>query len=87
MLASFISASVSVGMVFLAWYTLAPLLGLTLERRSGDQEFGDYDPGYYSGYSYQQPQDPSYYYNYYQGRTFQERSGLLPRAAKMLLNR
>ena len=78
--ASFVSASVTAGIVFLAWYTVAPLFGYTLEERRLD--YDDYS-GYYNNY-YQE--DPANNYYYYQGRSLQD-TGLVTRAAKMLFNR
>merc|ERR1712012_713177 len=77
--ASFVSASVTAGIVFLAWYTVAPLFGYTLEERRLD--YDDYS-GYYNNY-YQE--DPANNYYYYQGRSLQD-TGLVTRAAKMLFN-
>ena len=86
---SALSAAVSIALVFCAWFVVAPiagsLLGLDTERR-GDLsgEFGDYDGNYYN-YQYTEPLGN--YANYYQGRNFASRSGILPRAAKKLFNR
>jgi len=68
---SVVSAVVSIALVTLVWFAVAPIFGLTT---SGDRREFEEDVDYYSGYSDQY--DP-YYYNYYQGRSFQSRMGSL----------
>merc|ERR1711997_888094 len=72
--ASFISAAVSVALVSVVWFTLAPLFGLTTAGRrretTGATTGGEYYSGY-SGYDQTYDYDP-YYYNYNQGRSLQE---------------
>ena len=78
----------SVGIIYAAWFAVAPLFGFeTYTSRQGLEDFQDADYGGYYNYQYSTNQyDPGYsYYNYYQGRSFQD--NILPRAAKMLLNR
>ena len=86
---SFVNAAVSVGIITLAWYVVAPVFGFETytSRQGGLEDFQDADYGGYYNYQYSTNQyDPGYsYYNYYQGRSFQD--NLLPRAARMLLNR
>merc|ERR1719410_2419449 len=56
------------------------LLGLDTER----QDFGEVDYNNYYNYQYTEP--AGNYANYYQGRNFASRSGILPRVAKKLFN-
>lgn len=80
------SAAVTIGIITLTWWVVAPIFGFeTLTSRQG-LDFQEADYGGYYNYQYSSNQyDPGYsYYNYYQGRSFQDE--LLPRAAKMLLN-
>ena len=80
---------VSIALVTAAWFVLAPigasLLGLDTGRADLG-EFGDEDYGSYYNYQYTQP-TAGQYSDYYQGRSFASRSGILPRAAKKLFNR
>jgi len=77
--ASFVSAAVSIALVSVVWFTLAPLLGLTSAGQRRDQDVtGD---SYYSGYEHSYDYDP-YYYNYYQGRSLQD--SFLPRMGSLL---
>jgi len=80
--ASFISAVVSVALVSVVWFSLAPLFGLTTaghRREATTGGGGDYYSGYeQTSYDY----DPSYYYNYYQGRSLQD--SFLPRMGSLL---
>jgi len=82
-----VSASISIAIITATWYVVAPIFGVN----TGVERYEELDPGwdswdvtnrgYYNSYDY----DPGYYYNYYQGRGFQD-GGLLARGAKMLLN-
>jgi len=79
--ASFISAAVSVALVSVVWFTLAPLFGLTT---AGTRRAADHQPSqdYYSGYEQQSYDYDPYYYNYYQGRSLQDT--FLPRMGSLL---
>ena len=82
------SAAVSIALVFCAWFVVAPIVASMLGLETGRQdlgEFGDLDYGNYYNYQYTEP--AGQYSNYYQGRSFASRTGILPRAAKKLFNR
>merc|ERR1719270_91782 len=70
---SFVSAAVTIGIITLTWWVVAPIFGFeTLISRQG-LDFQEADYGGYYNYQYSSNQyDPGYsYYNYYQGRSFQ----------------
>jgi len=79
---SFISAVVSVALVSVVWFTVAPLFGLTTagHRREATGATGAGD--YYSGYDQTSYDYDPYYYNYYQGRSLQDT--FLPRMGSLL---
>lgn len=85
---SALSAAGSIAIVFATWFVLAPIFAAMLGLETGRQdlgEFGDEDYGSYYNYQYTQP--AGQYGDYYQGRSFASRSGILPRVAKKLFNR
>jgi len=80
---SFVSAAVSIGLIFLTWSVVSSMLGI----ETGRNDLGEFAEADYSNYyNYQYTEPAGWYNNYYQGRNFASRAGLLPRAAKMLFN-
>ena len=82
---SALEAAVSIALVFCAWFVVAPMFGSLLGFETERQDFGEVDYSNYYNYQYTEP--AGQYSNYYQGRNFASRSGILPRVAKKLFNR
>ena len=88
MAGSALEAAVSIVIVFCAWFVLAPIFGSLLGLETGRKDLGEFgDVDYSNYYNYQYTEPAGQYSNYYQGRNFASRSGILPRVAKKLFNR
>lgn len=78
----------SIALVFITWTALAPIGASLLGLQTGRQDLGEFgDEDYSNYYNYQYTQPAGQYSDYYQGRSFASRSGILPRVAKKLFNR